>query len=200
MDQVGDVTVLSAPSLVVLNNKQGSINVGTQIPVVSTFINNNIIGGGTDPGNIGTSSVQFRQTGLTLSVTPRVNPGGLVFMEIQQEDSGRGSGAAVGGNVPIDTRTIETEVAVQSGNTVVLGGLITQSSGNSSSGVPFLSRIPLIGALFGNRSTDSDRDELIILITPRVIRSTDDARAITEEYRRRFRGLKPLDNEFEPSR
>jgi len=191
VDAVGDVTVLSAPSLVVLNNKQGTINVGTQIPVVSTFFNNNI-GGGVDPGNVGTSSVQFRQTGITLSVTPRVNPGGLVFLEIEQEDSGQGVGAAVGGNVPIDTRTIQTEVAVQSGNTVVLGGLIKQEKSTGSSGVPFLNRIPVLGALFGGRSSSSDRDELIVLITPRVIRNADEARQITAEYQRRFRGLKPL--------
>lgn len=192
IDTVGDVTVLSAPSLVVLNNKQGTINVGTQIPVVSTFFNNNIGGGGTDPGNVGTSSVQFRQTGITLSVTPRVNPGGLVFLEIEQEDSGRGTGAAVAGNVPIDTRSIQTEVAVQSGNTVVLGGLIREESSNSSSGVPFLSRIPVLGALFGGQGTSNDREELIVLITPRVVRNADDARQITDEYQRRFRGLKPM--------
>jgi general secretion pathway protein D len=191
IDSVSDVTVLSAPSLVVLNNKQGTINVGTQIPVVSTFFNNNI-GGGLDPNNVGTSSVQFRQTGLTLSVTPRVNPGGLVFLEIEQEDSGVGSGPSIGGNVPIDTRTIQTEVAVQSGNTVVLGGLITQNENNSSGGVPFLNRIPVLGALFGGKSSTSTRDELIVLITPRVIRNADDARQVTSEYQRRFRGLKPL--------
>ncbi|MGQ0800097.1 MAG: type II secretion system secretin GspD [Pseudomarimonas sp.] len=193
VDAVSDVTVLSAPSLVVLNNKQGTINVGTQIPVVSTFINNNIGGGGTDPnGNVGTSSVQFRQTGITLSVTPRVNPGGLVFLEIEQEDSGQGVGEAVGGNVPIDTRTIQTEVAVQSGNTVVLGGLIKEEKSAGSSGVPFLNRIPVLGALFGGRSVSGNRDELIVLITPRVIRNADDARQITDEYQRRFRGLKPI--------
>jgi len=198
LDRVSDVTVLSAPSLVVLNNKQGSINVGTQIPVVSTFFNSNI-GGGTDPGNVGTSSVQFRQTGLTLSVTPRVNPGGLVFLEIEQEDSGVGDGPSVGGNVPIDTRTIQTEVAVQSGNTVVLGGLIKQDQTNSSTGAPFLSRIPVLGALFGGKNSSSSRNELIVLITPRVIRNASDARAITDEYQRRFRGLKPLSSDVEPT-
>ncbi len=192
IDSVGDVTILSAPSLVVLNNKQGTINVGTQIPVVSTFFNNNIGGNDGGVGNVGTSSVQFRQTGITLSVTPRVNPGGLVFLEIEQEDSGQGAGEAVGGNVPIDTRTIQTEVAVQSGNTVVLGGLIKEENGSSSSGVPFLSRIPVVGALFGGKSRTSNREELIVLITPRVIRNADDARQITDEYQRRFRGLKPL--------
>jgi general secretion pathway protein D len=94
--------------------------------------------------------------------------------------------------VPIDTRTIQTEVAVQSGNTVVLGGLITQNENNSSGGVPFLNRIPVLGALFGGKSSASTRDELIVLITPRVIRNAEDARQVTSEYQRRFVGLKPL--------
>ncbi len=191
IDSVSDLTILSAPSLVVLNNKQGTINVGTQIPVVSTFLSNPIGGGGgTDP--LGTSSVQFRQTGLTLSVTPRVNPGGLVFLEIEQEESEPGTGEPIGGNLSIDTRTIQTEVAVQSGNTVVLGGLIKQTESAGSSGAPFLNRIPVLGALFGRQSTQAMREELIVLITPRVIRNADEARQITDEYQRRFRGLKPM--------
>lgn len=197
IDSVSDVTILSAPSLVVLNNKQGSINIGTQLPVVSTFLNP--IGGGTGGGSdFNTSYVQFRQIGITLSVTPRVNPGGLVFLEIEQEESEPGAGDPVGGNVPVDNRTIQTEVAVQSGNTVVLGGLIKQTDNTGSSGAPFLNRIPIIGGLFGRQSTQSTREELLVLITPRVIRNADDARRITDEYQRRFRGLKPLQPIDEP--
>ncbi len=190
LDRVSTVHVLSAPSVVVLNNKQASINVGKQIPVTSSFINT----GGV--GNIGNQSyVQFRDTGIILTVTPRVNPGGLVFMEIEQEDSNPGEASdptASGGNVPVDKRTIKTEVAVQSGETILLGGLIKQTDTKGSGGVPGLHRIPVVGALFGGKTQQSLRQELLVMLTPVVIRNGDDARRLTDEYSRQFRALEPL--------
>ncbi len=188
LDSVSTVHVLSAPSVVTLNNKSASINVGTQIPVNSSFINNGI-------GGIGQSQtyVQFRDTGITLDVTPRVNPGGLVFMEIDQTDSTPGATAdAMSGNVPVDQRKIKTEVAVQSGQTVLLGGLIKQTDSRASSGTPGLHRIPIIGGLFGGKNYESNRQELLVMITPVVIRNGDDARRLTDEYSRQFRALEPL--------
>ena len=191
LDNVSDTTVLSAPSLVVLNNKSANINVGTQIPVTSSFINNGNTGG-TNNG-LNQSYVQFRQTGITLTVTPRVNPGGLVFMEVSQEESAPvGDATADSPNVPVDNRSIETEVAVQSGQTLVLGGLIKSSDIRSHGGVPGLSRLPLIGGLFGEKKSSLTREELLVLITPRVIRDAAESRRLTEEYARRFRGMEPL--------
>jgi general secretion pathway protein D len=140
----GNARVLSAPSLVVLNNKKASINVGKQIPVVSTYSypGTSVI---TDPNNPGTGGVnnysqgyvQFRDTGIILNVTPRVNPGGLVFMEIKQEQSTPGDpSSAVQGNVAVDKRVIDTEIAVQSGQTVLLGGLISDTEQQAKNGVP----------------------------------------------------------------
>ncbi|WP_246387806.1 type II secretion system secretin GspD [Chiayiivirga flava] len=192
LDTVSTVQVLSAPSLVVLNNKSASINVGTQIPVNSSFINTGGIG--TDPNTgVGQSTyVQFRDTGITLNVTPRVNPGGLVFMEIDQTDSTPGAAVEGQSNVPVDQRKIKTEIAVQSGETVLLGGLIKQTDSKGSSGVPFLQRIPVLGALFGTKDTSSARQELLVVLTPTVIRNGEDAKRLTEEYTRQFRGLEPL--------
>lgn len=187
LDSVSTVHVLSMPSVVTLNNKVATINVGTQIPVSSSFINTGI--------GVGQSQtyVQFRDTGITLSVTPRVNPGGLVFMEIDQQDSTPGAADdAVAGNVPVDQRKIKTEVAVQSGQTVLLGGLIKQTDTKSSSGAPGLHRIPFIGGLFGGKNYQSQRQELLVLITPVVIRNGDDARRLTDDYSRQFRALEPL--------
>ncbi|NLB13634.1 MAG: type II secretion system secretin GspD [Gammaproteobacteria bacterium] len=189
LDSLSSVHVLSMPSLVTLNNKAATITVGTQIPVNSVINNYN-------PG-IGTGGnqtyVQFRDTGVTLTVTPRVNPGGLVFMEIDQTDSSPGNKAdAVGENVPVNQRKIQAEVAVQSGQTVLLGGLIKQTDSKASSGVPGLHRIPIIGALFGGKDYESAREELLVMITPRVISNSDDARRLTEEYGRQFRALEPL--------
>ncbi len=195
----GDVKVLSAPSVLVLNNTEASINVGQQIPVVSSFFNPITQPGG--GSGVGQSQVQFRDTGITLNVKPRVNPGGLVFMEIQAEQSTPGpasSASEFGGNVPVDRKTIETEVAVQSGDTVLLGGLIQQNDGNSSSGMPGLKNIPILGRLFGSSSRDNSRKELLVLITPTVIRGGgDDARELTEEYKKRFQGLSPLIQDME---
>jgi general secretion pathway protein D len=103
-----------------------------------------------------------------------------------------------GGNVPIDKKTIETEVAVQSGDTVMLGGLIQQNDNNSSSGMPGLKNIPLIGKLFGASSSDTSRKELLVLITPTVIRGgAEQARELTDEYKARFQGLSPLIRDME---
>jgi len=189
LDLLSSVHVLSMPSLVTLNNKAATITVGTQIPV-NSVINNYNPGVGTG-GN--QTYVQFRDTGVTLTVTPRVNPGGLVFMEIDQTDSSPGNKAdAVGENVPVNQRKIQAEVAVQSGQTVLLGGLIKQTDSKTTSGVPGLHRIPVIGALFGGKSYESGREELLVMITPTVISSSDDARRLTDEYSRQFRALEPL--------
>ncbi len=187
LDKVSSVHVLSMPSVVTLNNKAANINVGTQIPVNSSFINTGI------GNNSSQTYVQFRDTGVTLDVTPRVNPGGLVFMEIDQTDSSPGNkDDAVSGNVPVNQRKIKTEVAVQSGQTVLLGGLIKQTDSRTSGGVPGLHRIPIIGALFGGKDYESSREELLVMITPVVIRNGDDARRLTDEYSRQFRALEPL--------
>ncbi len=197
-----NVVVLSAPSLVVLNNKEASINVGTQIPVVSSFLNTGtgLINGGTGTGtgtgtgfnNFGQSYVQFRDTGLILSVTPRVNPGGLVYMEIKQEQSDPGASVDATGNVPVNRRVVETEIAVQSGETVLLAGLIRDSNTSGKAGVPGLMKIPLLGRLFGNTNRDGTRQELLVLIKPTVIGSANEARSLTEEYKQRFKGMRPL--------
>ena len=192
-----NVSVLSAPSLVVLNNKEASINVGTQIPVVSSFLNSGtgVINPPGQPGtggSLGTSYVQFRDTGLILNVTPRVNPGGLVYMEIKQETSEPGETPDPTGNVPVSRRIVETEIAVQSGETVLLAGLIRDSANKSQAGVPGLMKVPLLGRLFSNSTKKGSRQELLVLIKPTVISNTTEARSMTDEYKDRFRGVKPL--------
>ncbi|TDR48772.1 type II secretion system protein D (GspD) [Tahibacter aquaticus] len=188
----GTTKTLSAPSLVVLNNKEARINVGQQLPVVQNYLSGGF-NTGTNGVNTGTSygSVQFRDVGVILTVTPRVNPGGLVYMEVQQEVSNPGTQDPTG-NYSVNKREIETEIAVQSGQTILLGGLINESEINSKNGVPGLSRIPILGNLFGSTKRQRDRTELIVLITPRVIGNQSDAGDITKEYQRRFESLPPL--------
>ena len=193
LDQITNVRVLSAPSLVVRNNVEADFNSGTQIPVASTIFNPN---GGSNPipeQNNTISQVQFRQTGVSLKVKPRVASNGMVFMDITQDvSSPSATGPTIAGNISVDNRKIKTSVAVESGETVVLAGLIKETSGTSRNGVPYLSRIPVIGGLFGTQSKNNDREEVLVLVTPTIIRDPSDARRLTDEYGSRFRALDPL--------
>jgi len=126
-------------------------------------------------------------------VQPRVNPGGLVYMNISQQVSQVDpTVASVNGNPSISQRQLATQVAVQSGQTVLLGGLIQQQEGATDTGIPGLNSIPVLGRLFGTTSRNRNRTELIVLITPRVIGSSDEAKQVTDEYQRKFESLAPL--------
>jgi len=184
LETISDVRTISAPSLMVRNNASASINVGTEVPIQSTSFT------GTTDRVFG--STQFLSTGVTLDVTPRVNPGGLVYLEVSQEVSSPGTPAVEGGNPPIATRNISTEVAVQSGQTIVLGGLIEETITDTRSGVPFLQRIPGLGALFRSTNDSTTRNETLVLITPTVVESTAKLERLSEEFGRKFRGLDPL--------
>ncbi len=189
----GQAKILSAPSLMVMNNQEAQINVGTRIPVQTQSIIgiNSIPGAGTSTTNQGIGQTTYLDTGVILQVKPRVNPGGLVYMEVSQEVSKPGP-AAPGQNPQINTRTLDSSIAVQSGQTIMLGGLISEDDQDSDDGVPGLSRIPILGKLFGSTSRSHQRTELIVLITPQVVSNSDEAREVTEEYKRQFQSLAPL--------
>ncbi len=192
LDTASNVRLLSTPSVVVRNNAEAKLDVGTKIPVNSTSFNP--ITGDPGVGNGTFTQVQYLDTGVILTVTPRISRDGTVFMEIEQEVSSPGAPRAGDptGNVPINKRSLITEAAIKSGETVMLAGLITEGTTDGSSGVPGLSRIPVIGGLFGTKTRDSNRSEVIILVTPRVIRDPAEARKLTDEYSERFRALEPL--------
>jgi general secretion pathway protein D len=185
METSGNTKTLSAPSLVVLNNQKAHIQVGDQIPITQTFVNT---GANTD-NTIG--QVEYKDTGVILNVRPRVNPGGLVYLNINQVVSAPGQKDTTTGNFPIQQREVATQVAVQSGQTVLLGGLIKQDEGTTDTGIPGLNRIPVFGRLFGSTTRSRNRTELIVLITPRVITNGEDAKQITDEYQRKFESLQP---------
>ncbi|MBB6184576.1 type II secretion system secretin GspD [Oleiagrimonas soli] len=190
METSGNTKVLSAPSLVVMNNQEAKIQVGTQVPVNQTYFTGGIgVASNNDLSSVG--QVSYKDTGVILQVRPRVNPGGLVYLTLDQVVSKPGV-ADKFGNFPIDKRELNTQIAVQSGQTVLLGGLIQQDEGSSDTGVPGLSRIPIIGRLFGTTTRQRKRTELIVLITPKVIASSDDARSITQEYQSQFESLAPI--------
>jgi len=186
LDTVSDVNLLQTPSVVVRNNAEATFNVGSRIPISSVSFN-------PDTNTNGTiSQVQYLDTGTILKVRPRVTKDGVVFLDLVQEVSSPGSEADQNGNVRIDTRRLKTEAAIQSGDTIMLAGLISDGVTRGSSGVPGLSRIPWIGGLFGTQTTRTDRTEVIVLLTATVIRSPQEAADLTDEYGRRFRALEPL--------
>lgn len=185
----GNTKILSEPSTVVLNNHETTIKVGDKIPVVQNYY---APGLGTTTGTTSVGEVQYIDTGVLLDVTPRVNPGGLVYLNIQQVVSKPTGVPDQYGNYTIANRALSTEVAVQNGQTVLLGGLIQQSDTDADNGIPFLNRIPVLGRLFGTTTRNHDRTELIVLITPRVIGNAEQARDITDEYQTKFESLKPI--------
>ncbi|SEV96013.1 type II secretion system secretin GspD [Luteibacter sp. 329MFSha] len=186
IEKSGNTKTLSAPSLVVLNNQKAHIQVGDQIPITQTFVNTNA----NSDNTIG--QVEYKDTGVILNVRPRVNPGGLVYLNINQVVSAPGPRDINATNFPIQQREVSTQVAVQSGQTVLLGGLIKQQEGTSDTGIPGLNRIPVFGRLFGSTVRNRDRTELIVLITPRVISNGDEAKQVTDEYQQKFESLRPF--------
>jgi general secretion pathway protein D len=182
----GRSKTISTPRLMVLDNEKGSINVGSQISV-DTGASSGVTTGGTV-----VTTRQYINTGVILGVTPRINAGGRVTLDITQEVS---SPIGTGPNPNISTRKAQTVLTVSSGDTIPLAGLIQEFDETASSGLPLLSKIPLIGGLFGAQSLRKTRTELVILITPTVVTNSDDARSVTDEIRRKL----PLLEKFLPA-
>jgi len=192
----GNVNVISSPSLMVLNNQEANIQVGDEIPLrTSQSSPIPTTGQPVDVNNLlQTSSIQQRKTGVKLKVKPRVNASGMVIMDIEQsvEDvkaSGSGSSGSRIDSPTIATREITSSVAVQSGEVIVLGGLIRENNTYTKTGIPFLHTLPLIGPLFGSTVNNKNKTELVVLITPRVVQSKQDSRVISDEFKRKLTGI-----------
>ena len=178
------VNVLSSPSVMVMDNQTAKIQVGQQVPVATTQQQ----GLATTDRII--NQIEYRDTGVMLSVKPRVTPGGLVQMEIEQEVSTVASTDSSNLNSPtFQTRNITSSVAVRSNQAVVLGGLIQDLNSRGKSGVPGLYSLPYLGPLFGERTKEADRTELVVILTPKVIASDQDVESVTEDFRSKLRGL-----------
>ena len=188
LSSVTDVNVISSPQLMVLDNQTAELQVGDQVPVATQSAV-----AASDPDAPIVNTIEFRDTGVILQVTPRVNASGLVTIDIVQEVSDVINTTTSGIDSPtIQQRSIASTVAVQSGETVILGGLIRDTKGITKAGVPILKDLPILGALFRNTSNTDDRTELMVLLTPRVVRNSEDARDVAKDLRRRFRHLAPV--------
>ncbi len=182
------IKVISSPSLMVLDNQTATIAVGTQQPIrTGETTNLNTVGNST------TTTYQYKDTGVQLSVQPSVNSGDLVTMDISQAVTDVGDEDTVTGQRAFLQRQISSKVAVRSGEAVVLGGLIKDNSSSGRSGVPLLSSLPVVGGLFGATTSSSGRTELLVVITPKVVRSDPEIRQVSEELRDRLKGLSTVD-------
>ena len=180
--------VLSAPSIIASDNVAANIQVGSQIPILTS---QGVVPGGTGGGSLFSNTISNRSTGVILNVTPRINAGGWVTLTVQQEVSSPGPPPTSGIQSPtINIRSVDTQVTIKNGQTIALGGIISESDGISRNRIPLLGRIPGVGLLFGNTSKKKSRTELIALITPHVIEDIDQATDLTEELKSTLKGLK----------
>ncbi|MEJ8574475.1 type II secretion system secretin GspD [Microbaculum marinum] len=179
-DKITDVSVLSSPSLVVLENQAATLQVGEEVPVTTRQSQSNI-----DPDAPTVNEIEYRDTGIILNVTPRIAENGVISMTIQQEISDVSSGASTL-SPTFTKRRISSTVSIASGQTVMLGGLIAENRESNDTGIPVLHRLKGVGDLFGNTEKRSDRNELIVLIRPTVIRQAQDAQHVAEELRSRM--------------
>ena len=175
------VKVISSPSLMVLDNHTAGISVGNQQPIRSSETI-------TSGGNVSTS-IQYKDTGVNLQVTPSVSAENVVTMQINQAVTDVGAVDQPTGQRSFLQRQIASKVAVRSGETLVLGGLIRDNDTSGKSGLPVLTDIPLLGALFGTTTRTASRTELLVVITPKVVRTDLDVRDVGAELRDRMKSF-----------
>ncbi len=185
LDSYGNTKVIANPHVAALDNQKATIKAGDRIPIAS-----NTTVGGTLNGITTTS--QYIDTGVLLQVTPHINSGGLVTLDVQAEVSVPGNSGCTAEQQcapPISTRSVQTLISVPTGRTMVMGGLINETRGNTSQGIPLLSRIPFLGGLFGEQELKNNRTELVLFITPRVVEDEKDNAGIIEDLRKRMEYL-----------
>lgn len=187
LGQVTNVNIVSSPSLTVLDNETARLQVGDQVPIATRTATNV-----TDAGAPVVNDIELKDTGVILSVTPRVNASGLVVLDIVQEVSDVVETTSSNIDSPtIRQRKISSSIAVNSGTAIVLGGLIARKREKTIVGVPLLMRIPKVGNLFKRTVTAEDKTELLVLIRPVVMRNQFDAEMISREMSERLLGITP---------
>lgn len=187
LDALTHVNVISTPSLMVLDNKTARLQIGDQVPITtqtatSTVTANTAI----------VNSITMQDTGVILAVTPRINESGRVQLDIEQEVSSVVKTTTSNIDSPtIQQRRVKTTVVVNDGEVLALGGMIQDQSNRTSTQIPIVGDIPGLGAFFANRGNTVQKTELVILITPKVVRDPTESRLVTEEYRRKMHVYMP---------
>lgn len=186
----GNVNILSSPHILTTDNQEASISIVNQIPI--TKITNY------STGNESTTSTEYKDAGITLKVTPKINDKGLVNMKISLDVSDVGEKDYYSGKASFLKRNVNTSVVVQSGQTLVIGGLISENQSEDRTGIPFLMDIPIIGYLFGTTSKSVSKTELVMLITPHVVTSREEVDNLTDKYEQDVERLrKAMGNELD---
>jgi len=193
LEKETSINIVSSPHLMVLDNQTASLQVGDEVPVITrqqsgTDLNSNLV-----------NTVEYRNTGVIMNVTPRVNSSGSIIMDVEQEVSNVVPSSEETLTPTISQRKFKSSLVVQSGDTVVLGGLIFDFSTKQRQGLPLLSKLPIIGPLFGTTDNEEERTELVMLITPRLVQNRYEAKQVTNEVRRRLRALQVLQEETVPT-
>jgi len=185
--------VISSPHIIASNNKEAKIQVGSSQPILTNTYTTPGVTSTTGSGVV-SGTIEYKDIGIILAVTPRISDGGLVSLEINVENSTVNTSAIPLGNlsnVPVfGKKTAKTVLSVMEGQTVVIGGLISDSKEKVATGVPLLSKIPILGALFGFQTYEKKRDELILLMTPHVIADQMQADEVTKEFKEKVEGMK----------
>jgi len=186
--QKNNINIISSPSLMVLNNQEATIEVGQQIPVLTGSLSG--VSTASSSGLVTSNQIQYKDVGVKLEVTPRVNANGMVIMDIKQTVSDVDS-SSFGDtkSSSINKKEIDSSVAVHDSETIVLGGLIKETNTFNKGGIPLLHQMPWVGPLFGNTQNNKDKTELVILITPRVVKNKQDSRLISDEFKRKLTGI-----------
>lgn len=185
------VKVLASPHILVSDNREAKIQVGDQVPIATSQTN---VSGTTDIQ----TTIQYKDTGIILKVKPQINEGGLVALDVSQEVSNFSTQKILGSDqVVISKREAATNLVVQDGQTIVIGGLIREDSSRSRDGIPFLSKIPLLGYLFGSTTDKYSSTELVILITPRVMRNQKEAALVSSDYLQKAKKTKKEIDRFQ---
>ncbi len=187
LQSVTDVNVVASPTLMTRNNQEATLQIGDQVPILSQqavdVINPDVV----------VNAVEMRDTGVILKVVPRVNKSGRVMLDIEQEVSSVVPTTTSGIDSPtIRQRKITTQVTVHDGESLALGGLIQETNSVTRGQVPLLGNIPLVGNAFKYKDDKIERTELIIFIRPRIVRSVEEARSVTEEFRNQLDLKSPL--------
>ena len=181
------VNILSTPRLLVLDNEEATIQVGTDVPVITGQVTS-AEAAGARTGVVQT--IQYRSTGVILRVKPTVNTEGLLTLSITQEVSEMGSNPPGVSSPTILVRKINTNVVASSGQSIVLGGLMSENQSSSESKVPILGDVPLVGNLFKSKSKGRRKTELIVILTPKIISTVDEAAKITEDLKKELKWFK----------
>ncbi len=189
LETEGDVNILSSPNILAVDNKEAVIEVGEQVPIPT--------GEAITDGGTTVKTIQYRDTGVLLTVTPHINSSGMIKIELVQEVSEVGTQDELLEAYSFLNRRAQTSLVIEDGQTIVIGGLMRSKVDTGRSGVPFLKDIPLLGYLFGGKSKDVTKVELIFLITPRIINTREEADAITSEFSERVNHVKELINKKE---